>query len=88
MGEEEKITVPEGQGVPESVRKMIEAGHFMSTPAGVEEIAWVRLSFTRPVGQPNAPTNMGYTTKGFQDLSLPTLLRRAANDIEARLLGQ
>jgi len=82
--EKQNIIVPEGQGVPEETKKLIEGGEFVQIPKEKVE-GFVTIAFVKANPNPNAPPVIRYEFQNIAQLSLPTLLRKVANDIEREL---
>lgn len=84
--EKPKITVPEGQGVPEEVKEAIEGGEFVKIQKD-KVLGFITIAFVKPNPNPNAQPALRYEFQNIPELSLPILLRKVANDIERQLVN-
>jgi len=80
---EEKINVPEGQGVPKEVKDLIEGGKFVKIPKE-QVVGFITIAFVKENPEPR--TRLRYEYQGIPALSLPMLLKKVAKDIEDEII--
>lgn len=85
LTEKPKISVLEGQEVDEETKDAIEGGQFVSIPKD-KVLGFITIAFVKQNPNPIAPAALRYEFQNIPQMSLPTLLRKVANDIERDIL--
>lgn len=80
-----KITVPEGQGISDELKDVIEGGEFVEIPKE-QVVSFITIAFVKQNPNPNSSPQLRYEFQNMSPMALPTLLRKVAKDIEDGIL--